>query len=101
MRGDNCYPDRGKWVKIPLSPANVDKRGVNKLGTLQRVTTKWRYTKFVDNFKKSGECNKMQVKKQNIALKRKKRESQMEIQIDRKEEKIKRKKERRVRKNLK
>ena len=22
MRGDKCYPGRGKWVKIPLLPGN-------------------------------------------------------------------------------
>ena len=25
MRGDKCYPGRGKWVKIPLLPENVGK----------------------------------------------------------------------------
>ena len=42
MRGDNCYPGRGKWVKIPLLPENVGKRSLNylgTLGTLERVTT--------------------------------------------------------------
>ena len=32
-------PRQGKWVKIPLLPEKVDKRSVNNLGTLQRVTT--------------------------------------------------------------
>ena len=35
MRGDKCYPDRGKWMKIPLLPENVDKRSDNNLGTLK------------------------------------------------------------------
>ena len=39
MRGDKCYPGRGKWVKIPLLSENVDKRSVNDLGTHWRVTT--------------------------------------------------------------
>ena len=30
MRGDKCYPDRGKWVKIPLLPENVDKRSPSR-----------------------------------------------------------------------
>ena len=42
MRGDKCYPGRGKWVKIPLLPENAGKRSLNylgTLGTLERVTT--------------------------------------------------------------
>ena len=39
MRGVKHYPGRGKRVKTPLLPENVDKRSVNNLGTLQRVTT--------------------------------------------------------------
>ena len=38
MRGDKCYPARGKWVKIPLSQENVGKRSVNDLGTNWLVT---------------------------------------------------------------
>ena len=37
MRGDKCYPGRGKWVKIPFLSENVDKRSVNKPETLERV----------------------------------------------------------------
>ena len=29
MRGDNCYPGRGKRVKIPLLPENVGNRSLN------------------------------------------------------------------------
>ena len=29
MRGDKCYPDRVKSVKIPLLPNNVGKKSVN------------------------------------------------------------------------
>ena len=39
MRGDECCPGRGKWVKIPLLPENVGKRSLNYLGTLERLTT--------------------------------------------------------------
>ena len=44
MRGDKCCPGRGKWVKIPILPENIDKRSVNNLGTLQRVTTRWSFS---------------------------------------------------------
>ena len=39
MRGANCYPGRGERGEIPLLSENVDKRSVNNLGNLQRVTT--------------------------------------------------------------
>ena len=39
MREANCYTGRGKRGKIPLLSENLDKRSVNNLGTLQRVTT--------------------------------------------------------------
>ena len=35
MRGDKCYPARGKWVKISLLPGNVPRN----LENLKRVTT--------------------------------------------------------------
>ena len=39
MKRDKCHPSRGKWVKIPISSENADKRGVNNLGANWRVTT--------------------------------------------------------------
>ena len=56
MRGDKCYPGRGKWMKIPLLPENVGNRSVNNLGTLRRVTTfnnKARFKFKIINYKKN------------------------------------------------
>ena len=39
MRGDKFYPGRGKRVKIPLLPENLDKRSLNYHGTLERLMT--------------------------------------------------------------
>ena len=53
MRGDKCYPGRGKWVKIPLLPENAGKRSLNylgTLGTLERVMTLWFKTFVLNNY---------------------------------------------------
>ena len=54
LRGDKCYPGRGKWVKIPLLPENVGK-GV--LTTLERVTTCAIWSGIL--FYNSTSCNKL------------------------------------------
>ena len=53
MRGDKCYPGRGKWLKIPLLPENVGKSSLNYFGTLERLTPVTIFFKFNTGHKDS------------------------------------------------